>query len=69
MNEKISELRAIASRNGRALYQDPTHPDRVTTYFYPDCCAMFTGSVNDVSEYEQQGSQNRTTKGAGKHGR
>lgn len=68
MNEKISELRAIASRNGRALYQDPTHPDRVTTYFYPDCCAMFTGSISEVTQYEQEDRQNGT-KGAGKHGR
>jgi len=46
-------LEQLARQNGRALYIDPAHPDKATTYFLPDNCAMFTGSLQSVIEYEK----------------
>lgn len=46
-------LKQLANRNGRAVYIDPMHPDRVSTYYLPDKCAIFTGSLQSVIEYEE----------------
>lgn len=52
-NEETQRLAIIANRNGRSVYINPAHPDRVSTYYLPDNCAMFTGSLQSVIRYEE----------------
>lgn len=48
--ERLAE---IANRNGRAVYIDPANPDKASTYYLPDNCAMYSGSIQSVILYEE----------------